>query len=64
MKIQFEVGDRVYRSNEYEGESYKIVALRKNGVVLENRAGERFFAGKNRIEPHPGTIDSATRSAA
>jgi hypothetical protein len=57
MKIEYEIGDRVFAVNR--DESVKIVGLRKKGYVIENKFGERFFVGNRQIEPYSSTIEKA-----
>lgn len=59
MKIEYEVGDVVFRAEEYGGHTFTVTAVRQNGVAVRDEYGETFFLGKHRVEPHPGTVKKA-----
>lgn len=59
MRIQYEPGDEVYFADDYGGHRYTVVAIRKNGLTVEDIDGQRLFAGKRQVEPAPLTVINA-----
>jgi predicted nucleotidyltransferase len=62
MKIEYEIGDKVY-VEDYGGETGEIIAIRKNGYTVRDRYGQTWFIGKRQIEPHPSTVSKAKHIA-
>ena len=61
MKIQFEVGDRVYKPGYYGCESYEVKKVNKNTLTVESRYGERFAFEVEQTYPTSGTVAKAHR---
>lgn len=56
MRIQYQPGDLVIRSADPDGPSYIVDEVKKQGLVLEDERGERFYVGCRQVEPCPGTV--------
>ncbi len=60
MKIQYEVGDKVYERGQYGGESYEVVELYTEGVGTLDRYGDFHMFKADEIEASPQAVLNAT----
>lgn len=60
MKIQYEIGDKVFERGQYGGESYEVVKLYADGVGTLDRFGDSHVFMADEIEASPKAVLNAT----